>query len=310
MREETEKALTLEKDLRQCTEDFRREKINVENIEASLIAAQQAAKSAQTNTLELESTLDSLTLQSNTFQERCQSLQRDKAKLEENVRELQRLISQPPPSTSKPKQSAHRPRSSSLSSFRISSLETDISDTRARLQQKEGELDTLTKKLASVQAEANRVSNEKSTLEKKTRAQIAELEEALAEKEEELAYFRDAESNGSREQELIERIEEDGAKLEALEAMLHHAQDDVKCVETKVKQAEVKLQDEARRAQRLAHQHLQVKEEKENLLMELSAARSEIQTLHLEKKGRPSLNRFVLSTIVELTTDLSPQHRC
>jgi myosin protein heavy chain len=141
-------------------------------------------------------------------------------------------------------------------------------------------------------------------LERKTRAQIAELDTALAEKEEELAYLRDAESGGHREQELIERIEEDGAKLEALEAMLRHAQDDVDQMEAKMKRSEGKFQEETRRAQRLVQQHLQVKEERESLLMELNAARSEIQFLQAAKKGRPSLNKCVLFVDTQLATNL------
>ncbi|KAF6766708.1 hypothetical protein DFP72DRAFT_1089472 [Ephemerocybe angulata] len=269
LRAESEKALTLESDLQQCEEDLRKEKIHTQNIEATLNNAQQTAKEANMSTRDLEATLESLSHQSNTYQERCRILERDKKKLEERVRELQSLLSQSPsPSTSSKRKQSHRPRSSSLSNLRITNLETDINDTRANLQLREKELDSVTKKLAAAQTEANRLSNEKNTIEKRTAAQIAELEAALVEREEELAYLRDEESGGSREQELMERIEEDEAKISALEAMLRDSQD-IAQVESKWKEAEARLQDETRRTQKLVQQQLHAKEEKEAMEEEM-----------------------------------------
>ncbi|KAF5323386.1 hypothetical protein D9611_005608 [Ephemerocybe angulata] len=285
LRAESEKALTLESDLQQCEEDLRKEKIHTQNIEATLNNAQQTAKEANMSTRDLEATLESLSHQSNTYQERCRILERDKTKLEERVRELQSLLSQSPsPSTSSKRKQSHRPRSSSLSNLRITNLETDISDTRANLQLREKELDSVTKKLAAAQTEANRLSNEKNTIEKRTAAQIAELEAALVEREEELAYLRDEESGGSREQELMERIEEDEAKISALEAMLRDSQD-IAQVESKWKEAEARLQDETRRTQKLVQQQLHAKEEKEAMEEEMDELRSQIQRLELAVKG-------------------------
>ncbi|KAJ2931894.1 hypothetical protein H1R20_g5200, partial [Candolleomyces eurysporus] len=103
---------------------------------------------------------------------------------------------------------------------------------------------------------------------------VADLEAVLAEKDEELNYLR-GDSGGNREQELLERIEEDEAKISALESMLRNAQD-VEALEKKWKQAESKLQEEGRRTQKLVQQLLKLKEEKESLLLELSSVRSEL----------------------------------
>lgn len=263
--------MELENDLQQCKEELRDQKLNAQNIQATLTTTQQKFKSADLGTRDLEATLESLSRESTTHQERCKSLERDKGKLEERVRELQNLLSQTPSSSSSKRKQSHRPRSSSLSNFRITTLESDLGELRAALQQREKELETVTKKLTAVQGEANRVGNEKNALEKRMTSRLAELEGDLAERDEELNYLR-GNAGGDREQELLARIEEDDAKISALESMLRNSEE----VERKWKLSESKLQEEGRRSQKLVQQVLQLKEEKESLLLELNAARSDL----------------------------------
>ncbi|KAJ2914770.1 hypothetical protein MD484_g5634, partial [Candolleomyces efflorescens] len=274
LRAESERAVQLESDLQQCREDLRDQKLNVQNIQATLTTTQQKFKSADLGTRDLEATLESLSRESTTHQERCKSLERDKGKLEERVRELQNLLSQTPSSSTSKRKQSHRPRSSSLSNFRITTLESDIGELRTTLQQREKELETVTKKLAAVQGEANRVGNERNVLEKRMTSRLAELEGELAEREVELNYLR-GNAGGDREQELLDRIDEDEAKMAALESIIRNTPH-MDELEKKWKQAESKLQEEGRRTQKLVQQLLQLKEERESLLLELNAARSDL----------------------------------
>lgn len=275
LRAESERVLTLERELHQTSEDLRTEKISKQNTETTMTLAQKAAKESEMSTRELEATLDSVSRESNLRQERCQLMEREKAKLEERVREMQILLSQPASSNAPSRKPSHRPRSSSLSNFRISTLETDMNETRAALEQREKEKEILSKKLAAAQSEANRLSNEKAALEKKSTIRIHELEESLAEREDELAYWRESGAGQGREEELMARIEEDEAKLASLQA---------------------ELQDESQRCRKLNQQHTRLKAEYETLVGDLDDARSQIQTLELvvkERRGRPSLAMFV-----------------
>ena len=245
------------------------------------------------NTRELEATLESISHESNSRLERCNSLEKEKAKLEERVREMQTLLQQSPPPPSSRQKQGNRPRSSSLSNLRITTLESDLNEALATLQQREKELEVATKKLAIVQAEANRLGNEKAALEKRTARQLEELEAALAEKEEELHYLRESHPGGDREQELLERIEEDEAKIAALEQMVRGAKAAGE-LERKLRQTEAKLQDEVRRAQSVVQQHLQVREENDVLLLELNTAREHIRELEqaMQSRRRKSVGRY------------------
>lgn len=147
----------------------------------------------------------------------------DKVKLENQVRELQgelRIKSQSPPQPSKP---SRRPRSSSLTNFKVASLENDLAQAASSSSQSRAELDRTKEKLSKAQYDLVRLENEKCALEKKLAEKDRVLKETAGEialRDEELTFLRKEAGNADREAELIARIEEEEVRCQLLERQL------------------------------------------------------------------------------------------
>ncbi|KAH6917034.1 hypothetical protein BKA70DRAFT_1486238 [Coprinopsis sp. MPI-PUGE-AT-0042] len=269
---ETQRALELEENVRQRDADLTQEKLARQNMEAAMNAANREHKDANLEIRNLQSLLDSITQDSRSQQQRSQQLEKEKETLQERVKELQLASTTTTNEPTKPK-GGHR-RSSSLSSFRVTALEQELREARATLQKRDDELRTLSNKLTTTREETMRVENEKSTLERTLSARIEELQACVEEKEEEMYCLRDQTAGNDREQELLDRIDEDEAKISALESMLR-ATPDITSLQRKIQATEAELQRERRNAQRVGELNNQLSEEKELLLHELQEARRE-----------------------------------
>jgi len=170
---------------------------------------------------DLQANLESLSRTSDERYSRSAKLEREKATLEARVGELEahvRQLSLPP---SVPDQrNASRRRSSSLSSCRTTMLERELNEVRLSLSRKENDLCVATESLSWAQDNLMRIGNEKLALEKKVTRESTELKALLEQTEDELQYWKGQHDNGSREEELLQRIEEDEAKITTLEKLL------------------------------------------------------------------------------------------
>ncbi|EEB89573.1 hypothetical protein MPER_12310 [Moniliophthora perniciosa FA553] len=179
LNEETQRALKLETDLQKCTEDLRNEKITSENHRNALNLAQEKMKAKDLEARELEATLDSMSHVSDGYNATVAKAKKEKGALEARVKELEanlRQLSSPPVTPGKQLRTP-RPRSSSLSNLRIVTLETELSDARALLSQKEANLQAVKRKFDGVQGELRRAKNERWPLkpQSKTDSEIEDL---------------------------------------------------------------------------------------------------------------------------------------
>jgi hypothetical protein len=107
----------------------------------------------------------------------------------------------------------------------------------------------------------------------------------LDEKEEELAFLREQGGDGSREDELLKRIEEDDARIAALEIMLRDT-DDSKEFKEKLRRLEIHLNEERHQRKQMEERCLELSRERDEALEALGEARQEAAGLASELKER------------------------
>lgn len=236
-------------------------------------------KEKDLETRELHAAIDSLSHKSEDSSVLGSKLEREKGVLEARVKELESELRQRPPAPPPASRlRAPRSRSSSVSNFQISTLEQDINDVRVNLANKEADLRTASQKLKNVQDELIKVSNEKAGMEKKLQLQLREMEASLEEKEEELKFLKEQQGDATREEALLKRIDEDEAKITALETMLRNTAETDSLRETLIK-AETKLRLEVEKASESEARQIELVREKEEALDELEEAQTRITQL-------------------------------
>jgi DNA repair exonuclease SbcCD ATPase subunit len=206
------------------------EKMTSMNAEIALAAAQDKLKAEERAARELEATLDTMSCHSDSARIQTSKLETEKRAMESRVRELERLLQskepQPAANSRLPKRSG-RPRSSSVSNPRIPALEQELNDTKVYLAQKEKTLRDIETKLARAQEDLVKTQNSQISAEKAMQARIAELTSMLEDQSEELEMLKANQGAGDamqREEELLKRIEEDEAKIAALESLSREQQ--------------------------------------------------------------------------------------
>ncbi|KAF9531931.1 hypothetical protein CPB83DRAFT_785717 [Crepidotus variabilis] len=300
---ETKRALQLEDDLKQRSEDLRNEKIASENTQVALTNAAQKNKESSLELRDLEATLEQLSHTSDEHRARGLKLEKDKSILEARVRELEtnlQNVTQLPP-VAPTRLGPSRPRSSSLSNFRITTLEQDLNDFKSQLAAKETEIHQLSQQLSRAKQECNQSDNERAAAERRWQSQLDSLQAELEDKDEELEFLRTQGGENDREEELLKRIEEDGAKIDALEALCRGAADS-KRLKDKIKKLELQLENEQRRLIASETKLVDAVRENEQLLDALDDARqgAAYLTSNLEQKER------VIKTMEEKSSE-SPE---
>ncbi|TFK19982.1 hypothetical protein FA15DRAFT_759700 [Coprinopsis marcescibilis] len=273
---ETQRALELEERLRQRDHDLTNEKLARQNMESAFSNATKDNKNTDLEVRNLQSILEAISQESRAKDERLEQLEKEKSTLQERVRELQFQVPLSP--VDKPvKRPTHRPRSSSLSNFRVTTLEQELREARTSLHQREKELKALSEKFSATRGDALRAGNEKLALERTLSAKIRDLEGLLEEQGAELQRLSEEDGGSGREQELLERIDEDEAKIAALEEMLQDTSE-LTSLRKKLRSTESQLQEERHNIQRITQLHSRLKEEKENLVRELRVAQASLET--------------------------------
>lgn len=294
MSTEAQRALQLEGALQQRTEDLRNEQIASENAKSALIASLEKNKATVLELRQMETTVELLSNTSNAHNARATKLEQEKSTLELRVKELEYNISQPTYTITPGRRIVTRPRSSSLSNFKITTLEQDLNDARSLITKKEAELETIVLKLSKLQEDVLKDDNDRVAAERRWKSQVETLKASSQEMEEELAFLREQQGNGSREDELLRRIEEDDAKISALELMLRGA-GDIQQLKDEVQRLKTQLKEEGRRVVNAEELQAELAREKEEILDKLEASHREahrlVKELHERKTRDHSLRQ-------------------
>ncbi|KAJ7269437.1 hypothetical protein B0H12DRAFT_1095850 [Mycena haematopus] len=284
---EAARAISLESTLAKSTEDLRNERLAAENAHAALAGAQEKLKAKDLETRELEATLESLSHESNSINVRGAKLEKEKGTLEARVRELEGNLRQleSPALTAASTPSRHRAARRRSSSVSDVTLEQDVKVMRASLVQRETELRGATAKLSQAQDLLVKVENEKLASEKRLHAEIRDLRAALREKDEDLKYMKEQLGDGGREEELLKRIDEDVAKIAALEMLLADAPE-TQALKERIQRLDRKLLIESERVQEMEGRHVELVREKEEALDEVEDAQAQLAKISEELRQK------------------------
>lgn len=271
----------MQNDLTQCKNDLRNEKNICHNLQASLQTANSKLKAKDKETSDLEATLERVSSTSNDHYIRGRKLEEEKTTLEGRVRELESNIRELH-SVNKTSSRRRSSRSSSAShnDLIIRAMEKDIRELHDMLSGKESQMQKSREKLTHVQDELLRADNERLAQEASHRSQVDNLQSLLMEKQEELNYHKEQDGGMKREMELLQRIEEDDAKIAALEASLRQSNCD-KHLRQKLQNMEQRLKAETEKVADLRARSIDLEREREDAMNELQCYR--IQTQEMER---------------------------
>ena len=236
--QEADRAQVLDEELRECKERLDKERVMRQNADLSVRSAAEKGKQEEVTLRELQQALESISSRETASNTTISNLRSEKAALERRMRELEVNLQQVI-SAATPKRKG-RARSSSLSDIRITSLERDLGDSRASVQGLQAELGKAQEKLRRNEEDLFRVQNERTVLERRMADEMKNMEERLASKDEEISRLSGGEDLGlaqEREEELIRRVEEEEAKVQALERLLSGTRD-LKAMESALQKAE------------------------------------------------------------------------
>ncbi|TFK41836.1 hypothetical protein BDQ12DRAFT_677245 [Crucibulum laeve] len=276
---ESDRALRLEADLAQRSHDLRNEKNTSQNFETALNAAQERIKEKELEAKGLHITLESLSHTSNEHHSRSLKLEKENSTLQSRIGELQAELRQTATHPTPDHHSTQLSRSSSDAHLsKIVNLEHELVEVRGSLATAETTLQLANQKAAHLQNELNQVENEKIANERKLGKKLSELSAAVEDKEEELVYLREERGNGSREEELLKRIEEDDAKITALELLLR-GDEEVKEIRDRLRCTEEQLQDKLRKLFESEERQIELSREKEDAVAKLQRTQDELTVL-------------------------------
>lgn len=157
-------------------------------------------------------------------------------------------------------------------------MEGELRALQTQLSQAEASSRTKDDRLSLLQTDLTKAHNEKLALERRTEQEISRLTSALEDCEEELQSLRDGEGSAGRERELLARIDEDEAKISALQLLVTD-DSDTKKVREQLRRTQAQLVADAKRLEELT-------EEKEAMLYDLEEAHSHIASLTVTIQDR------------------------
>ncbi|KAJ3926459.1 MAG: hypothetical protein NXY57DRAFT_1112904 [Lentinula lateritia] len=302
---ETSRVLQLETSLNKATLDLQNSSLNVQNTSAALASTEERLRLKDLEAKELENALVSLSQGSEGQQSQLGKMEQAKSKLEARVKELEStlkatVIPQNTPTT------PARCRSSSLSDLRITTLENELTELRDALVSRSTEVQTIQARLAVAQRDALKANNDQMASEARLKTRMVEMENLLAEREEELRYLREQGGAGGleREEELIKRIDEDDAKIEALERLIGDTHD-LPLLREKLAKCEEKLRSEISRVSQLEGRNTELVQENEKALNDLEEGRCRITELDTQSRLSSDIQNLRSKPVV--TPDLNPE---
>ena len=246
-------------------------------MELALNQLQERFKAEQRVVRDLQATIDSLTARTEGAK---QGRLQEKSVLEKRNNQLQSRIKEL-------ELECHQLRAAPRSKFTNGRTSTSTITTDPQfiwLQQENERLRDLTTKHGSdteaserrinqLQTEMTKMENEKVASERSWQTKVTELQDKVDDMSEELEYLRQQAGDGSasREQQLMDRIDEDAAKIEQLQRHVAQAQR----MQSTLVQTEEKLRVEMKKMEEVEVMNVDLAREKDTLLDELEAIRVE-----------------------------------
>ena len=239
--QEADRSQELNEELRECKERLDKERVMRQNVDLTVRSAAEKGKQEEVARRELQQALESIASRETASNATISNLRSEKVALERRMRELEVNLQQVV-SAATPKRKG-RARSSSLSDVRVSTLERDLGESRASVLDLQAKLGKAQEKLRRNEEDLVRVENQRTVLERRMADEMKNLEEKLASKDEELLRLSGGEDLGlaqEREEELFRRVEEEEAKVQALERLLSETRD-LKAMESALHKAEKRV---------------------------------------------------------------------
>jgi len=137
----------------------------------------------------------------------------------------------------------------------------------------ESDTEASEKRIGQLQTEMMKMENEKVASERSWQTKVTELQDKVDDMDEELEYLRQqtGEGSASREQQLMDRIDEDAAKMEQLQKQVSQAQR----MQSTLVQTEEKLRAEMKKVEKAEAMNVDLVKEKDTVLDELEAIRAD-----------------------------------
>jgi chromosome segregation ATPase len=276
---EADRAHRLDEELRECKETLDREKVMRQNADLAVRSAAEREKQEELARRELQQTIETISSSDTASNAIISNLRHEKVALERRMRELEANLQQVITAAT-PKRKG-RARSSSFSGVRITALERDLGDSQASMMELRAELSKAQEKLRRTEEDLCRVENDKTVLERRTSDDIKNMQGIIASKDEEIMRFSggvDAGLAQEREEELIRRVEEEEAKVLALERLLSETRD-LKAMESALQKAEKRLAAEMSKVKGLEEKNVGLNRDVKRARHELEETRSQAQAL-------------------------------
>jgi DNA repair exonuclease SbcCD ATPase subunit len=279
LRLEADRALHFDEELRGCRENLDREKVMRQNADLAIRSATERGKEEEVTRRELQQALESISSRDTASNAIISNLRNEKVALERRLRELEANMQQVITAAT-PKRKG-RARSSSFSDVRITALERDLGESQASMMELRAELSKAQEKLRRTEGDLFRLENDKTGLERRTADDIRNMQGIIASKDEEIMRLSggvDAGLAQEREEELIRRVEEEEAKVQALERLLSETRD-LKAVEGALQKAERRLAAEMSKVKGLEEKNVGLNRDAKRVRDELEETRTQAQTL-------------------------------
>ena len=299
LRLEADRALRLDEELRACRENLDREKVMRQNADQAARSAAERGKEEEITRRELQQALESISSRDTASNSIISNLRNEKVAIERRMRELEVNLQQVV-SAATPKRKV-RARSSSCSDVRIIALERDLGESHASMIELRAELSKVQEKLRRTEEDLCRVENDKTVLERRTADDIKNLQGVIANKDEEIMQLSgglDAGLAQEREEELIRRVEEEEAKVLAMERLLSETRD-LKAVESALQKAEKRLAVEISKVKGLEEKNVGLNRDVKRARDDLEGTRTQAQAL-----------KTTLDESTSLVHALQAQERC
>lgn len=261
-----------------------------QNADLALRSAAEKGKQEEVTRRELQQALESVSSRETSSNATLSNLRNEKAALERRMRELEANLQQVI-SAATPKRRRGHARSSSFSDVRITTLERDLGESQASVMELRAELSKAQEKARRTEENLFRVENERTVLERRTADEMKNMQEMLASKDEEMMRLLGGVDVGlaqEREEELIRRVEEEEAKVLALERLLSESRD-LKTVESALEKAEKRLAAEISKAKGLEEKNAGLHKDVKRVQDALEESRTHAQSLNSALDDRASL---------------------
>ncbi|KAI0285376.1 hypothetical protein BGY98DRAFT_1183192 [Russula aff. rugulosa BPL654] len=288
---EADRAHRLDEELRGCKEILDREKVMRQNADVTVRSAAEREKQEEITRRELQQALESISSRDTASNAIISNLRNEK------------VIT-----AATPKRKG-RARSSSLSDVRITALERDLGDSQASMMELRAELGKAQEKLRRTEEDLCRVENDKAVLERRTSDDIRSMQGIIASKDEEIMRLSggvDAGLAQEREEELIRRVEEEEAKVLAMERLLSETRD-LKAMESALQKAEKRLTAEMSKVKGLEEKNVGLNRDVKRARHELEDTRSQAQALKTALDESTSLVHSLQAQERALTAQVNSQ---